>query len=177
MISQRCGKAISRRHGISLRTEVRADCAAISHGWTRAIPAISWGSGRNQIHHAIAHTTPTTPITQNTARQPHARSNGTNRSGAKAAPMRPAAHTNPCMRACSSCGNHFAMTPDAFGYAPAVPRPKRNRALTIWRKLWHHPVATVKPDHQETMRVSSDRCPCRSPRAPEGISNSALAST
>src|SRR5688572_32243386 len=81
----------------------------------------------------------------------------------------------PCAFPRSGSGNHLEKLREIFGNAPASPTPKRNLATSSEEKFQASPVAIVKADHHNTMRVSTFRGPMTSPSQPLGISNAAYA--
>jgi len=75
--------------------------------------------------------------------------------------------------AVSLIGNHREKVPLQVGKTPASPIPKRKRTMIKEVNPVVKPVNTVNTDHHVTMRIKTARCPMRSLKIPDGISNKA----
>src|SRR4051794_26965172 len=133
------------------------------------------GSSRNHRHQNRLQTTPSEPNIQKDARQPAAEMIRITSGGAAAAPMRLLMNTAPCAAPRSVTGNHREKLREILGYAPASPRPNRNRATSSETKFQASPLAVVNADHHSTIRINVFRGPSTSPIQPLGISNTAYA--
>src|SRR5687768_15456115 len=95
------------------------------------------------------------------------------RNGVTAPPQRALIHIIPWARDRSYEGSQRLNALVRFGKQPASPAPNKKRVTINAGKLFTHPVAAVKKDHQSTMRNSTLRGPILSPKYPQGISKRA----